>query len=293
MVQAESMGFVAASGDVPTRVSGFDRLNAGLVAVLLVVAGLDLLFTGMWLAADKTPVHGRGTVFLTPALNLSDSANPMEIELLDPVATGLPMGSQASLLDSLRAVTEAISTIEARPEQSQGSGLEPGNGRRGGFPDGIPGIPGNRIGSAWMVEFEATSFNAYAEMLETLGLEVAAMETQSDRIDCLALDGNKAALQPSSRREVRLRKMAFLTHQNQRLEAWDRELLRSAGRQSFTSCIVGQLYPPFVLQELHRLELEYAELHGLIPDEVRRTVFRVVGQPGNYRFEVAFQERRR
>ncbi len=294
MCHSETVVVPAEQPNVPTRVSGYDRINAGLVAALLLTSGLVLLLAAIWLDVSKTRVPDRDPLVTSPAANLKIPLEPLEIAIPDPASTGLPLGVEATLGESLLAVIRAVSTIEARLESDGRQSLEQGIGRRSGFPDGIPRHPWPGAGGPeWLVVLEAPSRGEYVAMLEAMGLEIAALEMASEQVDRVDLTDGIATLMNSSRHEMRELQMTFLAHQNPRLQAWDRELLFSAGRKSFDTCIVGQLYPPAVIAELAQLESAFAEARGWKAAEIRRTVFRVVGNAGKYRFEVESQERRR
>jgi hypothetical protein len=291
---AEKAGCHSEPDAVPTQVSGYDRVNAGLVTALLLSGGLVLLLLSLWMnVTEKTNYH-RVIVPTSTTGHERIPAEALEIDLPDPATTEFALGTQASLADSLRAVIEAVSTIEARPETGERQSLEPGLGLRSGFPHSIPGLPlFGTGGPEWLVELEAPHRNGYVALLEALGMEIAALEKAGDQVDRVVLADGTATLIASNRREMRDLQMTFLAHQNPRLQAWDRELLRSAGRKSLESCIVGQLYPPAVIAELGGLERVFAEANGWTPEEIRRTVFRVVKAGGKFRFEVESQQRRR
>ncbi len=211
---------------------------------------------------------------------LASNAELDASELEEPSVLDTPVTALDSVLESAEAVDPSDpvdgSVVASGPRRSR-----VGNGGPAlGFGPGGGGIPREQ---RWSVLYNpGQTIDSYARQLDALGIELGIV--RNGRMTYVSnLSQNPPKVRDgSSLSEGRL----YFLWQGQGRKGSDLVLLRRANL-SVGSSPIFHFYPARVEQILARKEVEF---RGLQPMEIRMTRFRLVGQGGNYTFDVVAQE---
>jgi hypothetical protein len=290
------------TGRVPVmRETTYDLTSAMGIAASLVLIGGVILLISIWASSFLPENYTPGVQMIVSDGGTDDGAPDDSLDVESPedlsddpsLANDQQETQLEQTLETMVSATGAVSTLNfsneladdtssGLPGSATGTGGQPlgavKRGRRGGVP------PEQR----WIVEFaEGRSLELYAAQLDHFGIELTAVlpdgrvfyvrnlssgfETREGRID-----GGDQRL--------------FMNWKGggQRVEA-DRDLLGKAGVPDVGSAVVLHFYPAETEQLLAQAEADYASRPI---EQVRRTNFRVAGEPGSFRFVVEAQKYR-
>lgn len=79
----------------------------------------------------------------------------------------------------------------------------------------------------------------------------------------------------------------YFSHTIPQLRNWDINLLRGANVANAGERIPIQFYPSDIINRLGQMEDEQIKRDNKRIEDIKSTVFNVVGTPGNYRFELS------
>lgn len=285
--------YVPATGGVETRVSSYDKLNAILLSLLVLVGLFVALLFFMWLTSNyKPPAIVTETNFLIGDPG-EEKPEGVADDVLEPGVEEFPEVETPQLADALLAVTNSVSTILARNEQRDGNAAQMGRGRGLGSRDGGGG--GGQGWPSWNIEFEAKDRKSYYGQLSFFKIELGAIHKVNNNVYRLSDPGGAASVRESSRGNEKANRTVLFSHRIRKLEDWDKELLRksSSSLARLDDYLVGQIYPQELINLLRGVETAYAKSKGHEIAEVRATKFKVVpGGPG-WQLEVTEQTYRR
>jgi hypothetical protein len=300
------------------RISAYDRISSLLVSLLvmagLVVGGLLVLFFGRklitaQLAVPVKPIQfaggGGGGSGAGGGLNLNQDLEPPGIEEAPDLA-------EPPVQDTLNAVASAVTRqtavlsdarLDVAAEVSRGNdfaddrragrgfgvGTGTGNGVGSGEGNGIGSGRGNGIGNGTgpaepqrEVRFEPDNLLEYARWLDFFKIELGVLGQDNKIHYAYNLSQKVPAVrvgEPAD--EQRL----FMNSARGRFAPLDRQLLARA-KLADKGQIVLQFYPTEAQAILYRLEQDRAQAAGKKPEEIRRTVFRVVRNNNQFEFQV-------
>jgi hypothetical protein len=283
--------YVPATGAVETRVSSYDKLNAILLSLLILVGLFVTMLFFMWLTSNYKPP----TVVTEENFLIGDPGEEkpegVADDVLEPGVEEFPEVETPQLADALLAVTNSVSTILARNEMRDGNAAQMGRGRGLGSRDG--GGSGGHGRPVWNVEFEAKDRNSYYQQLSFFKIEIGAIHKLNNNVYRLSDPAGAAAIRATDRSAEKANRTVLFSHRIRRLEDWDKDLLRKADLRNLDDYVLGQVYPQAMINQLRAVETEYAKSKGHEIAEVRATTFKVVpGGPG-YQLEVTEQTYRR
>lgn len=277
------------------RVSRYDQVAGMLLSTLLVFGSITLLMFFVWLSsrliweAKAVPVTvledvgggGSGTVL----------GSEQQFEEPAPTEVQQTAAEQVSVEQSLNSVSTVISAkapdfdaIYGSPSLGAGEGTGMGDGRGKG-----PGGPGTSDGipayERWEIRMSAASLDEYAKQLDFFKVELGVAGGGSPNVDYIT---NLSSARPTVRvgdpkSEHRLR---FLQRSGE-LRAADRQLAAKAGVKT-DGRVVFQFYSEAMYKNL--LTLEAARKGNRRIKDVRRTVFGVRSNRGQYEFYVIDQQ---
>jgi hypothetical protein len=311
------------------RVSAYDRISSLLVSLLvmvgLVVGGLLVIFFARKLIVAQVAVPVRPIQFSGGGGGGGSGAGGLNLnrELEPPGIEEAPDLAEPSIQDTLNAVASAVSNetatlsdarLDAAAEVARGTdftdnrragrgfgvGAGTGGGMGGGQGNGIGSGTGNGIGNGngngfgngngpaepqREVRFEPDNLLEYAQWLDFFKIELGVLG-QDNKIHYAYNVSHKV---PDIREgppaeEQRL----FMNSARGRFAPLDRQLLARA-KLTDKGRIVLQFYPPETQAILYRLEQDRAQAAGKKPEEIRRTVFRVVRNKNQFEFQVEEQ----
>lgn len=279
-----------ALGRVETRVSSYDRLNAFVLAALVLLGSFAAILFMLWMNAKSRPMEATPDAVFIIGDPGEEKPEGIADDVLEPGVEEFPEVETPQLAEALLAVTSAVSSIQARDEHVSGTatqmGRGPGLGSRDGGGGGGDGMPG------WEVNVEARDRGSYAKQLSFFKIQIAAVNELNNNVYRLADPGGSATLTQTSKGEEKSQKTVLFAHKNPRLKEWDNDLLRRAGRDP-QGYVVGQIYPQDLINTIRGLEEAYTKQQGREMKEVRTTSFKIVESGNEYKFEVSGQTYKR
>ena len=285
--QASANNFVSAD----VQVSVFDRVNAALIALILLFGFLVAMMFLIWCSPRLDDSHRAARPwqpvdpFSETEDDNDDESDDLETDLLEPGVEEFPEVEQPQLKDALEAVTDAVSSVQANREHRDGEALAAGLGfgwGRGnrGVPEFVDDIPEHK---RWTVEYESESIELYARQLDFFQIYLGAFSLNSNDIVVVRqlTDGGK--LQMSDRKEQS--KILRFEHRKPRMRRWDQILVKRAGVDLEGRRTV-QFYPTETRSLLRAAEARHLSSVGRSLDEVRRTIFRLEPVGSGFEFKV-------
>ncbi len=270
-----------------TRVSGYDKLSAFLVAGVVVIGFLVFLLFMIWLTLIVDFGGRKAPVVILELAGNDNRPEGVADDWLEPGVEEFPEVETPQLADALEATTEAVSTIRAQLETVDGNAAEMGAGR--GLGDARARGPGsgnaNIIPEAdrWKIEIAASSQAEYMAILESFGITMGAVSELSNLIQYV--DNLTAASPAVTDGERKDEKRLFFMNTKNRLRRWDQNKVASAGID-LKNTLVGHFYPAELRQQLLQLEAAVYDAAGKDLTEVRQTLFRVRPRGSGYEYFV-------
>jgi hypothetical protein len=277
------------------RLSRYDQVAGMLLATLLVFGVVTLLMFLVWLSNRLFYVTPAVPVTVLEDVGGGGSGQVLgsEQQFEEPSAGEVQQATSEAVsveqtVNSVSAVVAAkapdFDAIYGSPSVGKGEGTGMGDGRGKG-----PGGPGTSDGipayERWEFRISAANLDEYAKMLDFFKVELGVAGGGNPNVDYIS---NLSSPRPTvrfgnPRDEHRLR---FL-HRSGELRAGDRQLAAKAGVKT-DGRIVFQFYSEATYRTL--LALESARKGNRRIKEVRRTVFGVKGNRGQYEFYVIDQQ---
>lgn len=270
---------------VETKSSRYDRLNAALVAFILLFGFLFAVLFLIWI----TSVFDFSQRLAGP-IPIADEAGDSKPEgvaddILEPGVEEFPEIEIPQLANALEAVTDSVSSVRASLEKRSGDaplmGAGPGHGSR----EGGPGVGGGGVPEwkRWVINYEAEDINTYAKQLAFFAIEIGVVhQTKNDIWRVQNLSGPIKVTKSS--REAEDRTLRF-TPENVRLRRWDQELCKRAG-VPLGSTVQAQFYPESTRVTIRIVEQAALEGTGKTVFDVKRTELKVVPGGSGYEFVV-------
>lgn len=281
------------SHGVETRASLYDRINAILVASLVLVGFLFGTLCLIWLTSvlDFSQRTGPGgTVIPTPD---GDDTDVIEENDVDPGVDEFPEVETLQLASHLQAVPDVVSSIRASQSNAEGDALNNGPGkdeRRKGIPgpsDTDPGVEHLR----WKISYEALDIDTYAQMLSRLDIELGVVHETKQSIIRIADPADEMRVIASNRAEQNRLASLYFMHEKQRMKRWDVALAKRAGVDVNDSFTV-QFYSRTTCQRIREAEAKALQEAGRSLKEVFKTRLSVQPKDGGYQFVVTSIEYR-
>ena len=271
-----------------TSVSNYERISAAMTAIITVLGILVTLALLIWMMFVFRARRTEAVAITDFPGAVGEKAPLGEAEdLEEPGVEEFPEVEVPQLTDALEAVTDAVSTVQARLEKVDGSSPAMGTGsglghREGGGEGGTGGNPYDR----WRIEYASSDIQTYSQQLTFFAIEIGVVSRNTQRIDLVNNLSRPTPLlkTPTTRRDER---RIYLTHVNPKLRQWDQTLVRRAGINSTQGRFIVQFYPPSLAAELLKLETEYAQANGKDLKNVVQTLFKVREAGQGYEYYVA------
>lgn len=279
--------------DATLKVSSYDNVSSVIVTLIIFLGFFVLLLFVIWLTKALTFVPvSVPVVFVEEKSGRADHAKGYARDLAEPGLEEMEQLVEPQLEAMLEAVTDTVSTKASSLDSlstdatfsGKGSGL--GDSRaagEGGEGDGIPRQ------ERWLIEYQSDNLDRYAQQLDFFGIELGAAGGGSKFIDYATnLSKNPVTRQGTSKQEKRL----YFTWNSGQLRQMDASLLGRAGIKT-SNRVLMHFFAEDLENQIHQVEMAYAVTHGI--DHVRyirKTIFRVTGSAGAFRFEVVSQIRR-
>ncbi len=266
---------------VETSASSYDRLNAALVAAIMLFGFLFAVLFLIWLTSIFD--FSRRAAGPIAVANEAGDSKPEGVadDVLEPGVEEFPEVEVPQLANALEAVTDSVSSVRGALEKRSGDAAQMGKGAGFGSRDGGPGSGGDGIPEykRWVISYEASDIGAYAKQLSFFNIDIGVIhQVKNDIWRVRDVGGSASVLKTSRERE---NKTLRFMHQKQRMKKWDQELCK---RNSVTveNTIQAQFYPESTRQIIRIAEAAALEGTGKQLSEVRNTYFKV--EPGGSGF---------
>jgi hypothetical protein len=270
-----------------TRVSGYDRLSAMLVAGVTMFGVLVFLMFIFWLSRQVN----LGMTFLPePVDDVSGYESRPEGVAFDwqpPGVLEFPEVDKPQIADALESTSDAVSRIRGHVEKFDGDALKMGFGP--GLSDmRFPGPGTGEIdvipeADRWKIELAASTQGEYMNILEHFDITIGVVHELSNLIQYVDnLTAHESAVREDERKnEGRL----FFMNQKNRLRKWDQNKAESVGLE-LKNTLVGHFYPKALKEQMLALELEVCEQAGKSLYEVKKTKFRIRPNGSGYEYVI-------
>jgi hypothetical protein len=280
---------VAGSGQkYQLTVNAYDR-TASLIVALLVIVGCTVLGMSVVFFTGKF-VHTVEPIPVVPVEATSSSANQGLAEEPEPPGVeDAPDLSEPQLQDTLETLANAVSDkvlisdelIDAEKEAGKGQGL--GDARMAG-PGGAGVVERVPRWQRWKIRFQPESAGEFAHWLDYHKIEIGVLGR--DNLVHYGYDFSQAAPKVKSG-EPTQETRGYTSAADGPMPGLTMELARKADVARFGP-IVLLFYPFEVESVLWTLEKEYSS--GRDANDIRETVFTVVREGKEFKFEVVDQE---
>lgn len=271
--------------NVETKASSYDRLSAGLTAMILLVGFFVATLFLIWLTSIIRFDSNVATPF--EAADIGDNGNDkpegFEDDALDPGVEDFAEVDTPQLAEALEAVSNAVSTIRANSEHVSGDaavmGKGGGYGSRQGGPSGTSdGVPAHE---RWKIVYEVDSQQVYKEQLDFFNIQIGVIEPVGDRVFRVSnvSKGGKAV----QRAREQERKSLHFAHSKLRMKRWDEEFCRAAGVTTAGNLLV-QFFDGNTKNLIAKAEDDYLKSVGRELKDVRRTNIKVVPKGSGFEF---------
>ena len=285
-----------------TRITRYDVVSAGLIAVVSILAVTLACLIAVWLAnLLPTPVLPEPIIYLQGDGGWEDGtpdATP-DVESPEDPTDDPSLATDESDVTELMEITDPVIELSdlssqlVEPTEFQGekhSG-KPGSAEgTGGRPLGTggSGTGGAKREQRWFVQFaDRGDLKSYARQLDFFGIELGVLFSEEHRLVYLSrMSDDKPTV-----REVRTgddERRLFLNWEGGERKDADIELFQMAGIDA-RSGVILHFYPAPLEEQLARLELSYARR---LADQIRRTYFEVARSGDGYEFRVTSQKPR-
>ena len=270
---------------VETQSSSYDRVNAFLVAALVMLGFLFAVLFLIWVTSVvdfSRPVDG--PLITSGEEEGEDKPKGEADDAEDPGVEEFPEVDTPQLANALEAVTDSISSVQGALEKRSGTAAQMGKGSgfgsREGGGDGGGGIPEYK---RWIINFSAADSATYAKQLSFFSIDIGVVSETKQSIKRL-VDPAGAKSVINSNRKTESENLYFV-HKKQRFLAWDRLLAGQAGIDTDNSLTV-QFYPEKTRQLIRTAEANKLKEVGKVLGDVKNTIIKVVPEGSGYKFVI-------
>lgn len=269
------------------KVSTYDRVSAGLWALILIFGVLALIVVMMWLQLQSKKRAGADQMLIVPILAPGEIGEdkPLGIgdDAEDPGVEDFPEVEIPQLADAVEAVTDAPSRVRGMLAAVDGTEVEMGKGRGLGSRGGGGGGGGGGSAERWSIEYESENYPKYLEQITSFGVEIGFVSKVTDQVEIIY----DLTTEPKIRTTTKIgERRVFFIHANSKLRQWDQRVSQSAGVK-LPGKIMCQFYPKTVTARLAALEAAEAQRRGMQIAQIKRTLFKVRDAGGNFEYYVA------
>ena len=270
---------------VETKSSSYDRVNAFLVAGLVMLGFLFAVLFLIWVTSVvdfSRPTEG--PIVLTGEDLGEEKPKGDADDAEDPGVEEFPEVETPQLANALEAVTDSISSVQGALEKRSGSAAQMGKGSgfgsREGGGGGGGGIPEYK---RWIINFSAANPETYAKQLSAFKIDIGVVSETKQSIKRLNDPaGTKRVINSNRKNED---DNLYFVHKKQRFLAWDKLLAEQSGIDTKASLTV-QFYPEETRAMMRRVEQDKLDEFGKTLPDVKNTIFKVVPNGNSYKFEV-------
>lgn len=269
---------------VETKVSQYERVSGGLASGVIIMGLLAGVMFFIWYSMLKQvrSIPDSFVAFAGETMNPEGVAEDVE----EPGVEEFPEVQEPQLAEALESV-DVISTVRANDSVAgdatqMGTGKGLGDRRSKGIGGG--GTAVNKPWERWQILYSVNTMGEYAQQLDFFKIELAGAERVGDNIVYLTNVSSTPNVKAGAKR---LERRMYFSHTIPQLRNWDINLLRGANVANAGERIPIQFYPSDIINRLGQMEDEQIKRDNKRIEDIKSTVFNVVGTPGNYRFELS------
>ncbi len=271
--------------DVETKSSTYDRVNAILVAALVMFGFLFAVLFLIWVTSVVDfSRRTEGPIVVTGEDPGEDKPKGEADDSEDPGVEEYPEVETPQLANALEAVSDSVSAVQGALEKRSGTAKQMGKGSgfgsREGGGGGGGGIPEYK---RWIINFSAADPDTYAKQLSFFSIDIGVVSETRQTIKRLSDPGGAKRVVNSDRKTEG--KSVYFVHKKQRFLAWDRVLAGQAGIDTDAALTV-QFYDDKTRQIIRVVEARRLQELGKTLADVKNTVFKVTPDGNGYKFEV-------
>jgi hypothetical protein len=269
---------------VETKVSQYERVSGGLAAGVIIMGLLAAVMFFIWYSMLKQARSIPDSFVAFAGENMNPEGVAEDVE--EPGVEEFPEVQEPQLAEALESV-DVISTVRANDSvggdaTQMGTGKGLGDRRSKGIGGGGDAV--NKPWERWQILYSVSTMGEYAQQLDFFKIELGGAERVGDNIVYLTnVSGTPNVKAGAKRLEQRM----YFSHTIPQLRNWDINLLRAANVANAAERIPVQFYPTDIINRLGQLESEQIQRDNKRIEDIKSTVFNVVGNPGNYRFELS------
>lgn len=271
--------------NVETKSSSYDRVNAFLVAGLVMLGFLFAVLFLIWVTSVVDfSQRTEGPLIVDPGDKGEDKPKGEADDAEDPGVEEFPEVDTPQLANALEAVADSISSVQGALEKRSGSAAQMGKGSGFGSREGGGGGGGGTPEyKRWIINFSAANPQTYAKQLSFFKIDIGVVsETKQSIRRLVDPAGAKRVINSNRKTEA---KSVYFVHKKQRFLAWDRVLAGESGIDTDDSLTV-QFYPDETRLLIRTAEAKKLQEAGKTVPDVKNTILKVVPDGSNYKFEV-------
>jgi hypothetical protein len=263
--------------NVETEVSAYDKVNATLQTILMMLGMAVGMMLMIWLSSH---IKWGGTTAVIPLAGPEIEGEEGEKapegvaeDFFEPGVEEFPDVETPQLMDALEAVTNAVSSVRASNAFVDGNASEMGKGR--GLGHKRAGGGGNGVipeAKRWRIEHQAADLDTYAKQLSAFKIDVGSIV--KDNNDVFRLRDPAGIRQVVNSTRAQEEKILYFGHQKPKLRQWDERILRKAGI-SYENSLVVQFYPEETRGILRAIEKERMTQNQKTLKQVKNTIFKL------------------
>ena len=271
--------------NVETKSSSYDRVNAILIAALVMFGFLFATLFLIWVTSVVDFSGPNETPIVTTGEDPGEEKPKGEADdAEDPGVEEFPEVETPQLANALEAVADSVSSVQGALEKRSGSAKQMGRGSGfgsreggGGGGDGIPEY------KRWIINYSAADTNTYAQQLSFFSIDIGvASETKQSVKRLVDPAGARRVVSSDRKNEA---KNIYFVHKKQRFLAWDRALAERAGIDT-DGALTVLFYNDQTRQIIRTVEATKLKELGKELSDVKNTIFKVVPAGDGYKFEV-------
>ena len=273
--------------NVETKSSNYDRVNAILVAALVMLGFLFAVLFLIWVTSVVDFSRpAAGPIIVTSDEEGEDKPKGEADDAEDPGVEEFPEVETPQLANALEAVTDSISSVQGALEKRSGTAKQMGKGSgfgsREGGGNGGGGIPEYK---RWIINFSAADPDTYAKQLSFFSIDIGVVSETKQSIERLVDPAGSKSIIKSNRKTETEAKNVYFVHKKQRFLAWDKVLAGEAGISTDNSLTV-LFYPEKTRAVIRQAEANKLQEAGKSLKDVKNTNIKVVPDGNNYKFEI-------
>lgn len=271
--------------NVETKVSTYDKLNATLIACIILAGFLFTALFLIWLTTAFDFSRRAAGPLVSANVTRDSKIEGVADDIFEPGVEEFPEVETPQLANALEAVTEAVSSVRASLETRSGDAEQMGAGLGYGSRESGPGIGGDGIPEyrRWIINYESDDINVYAKQLSFFNIDIGVIhQTRNDIWRVHDVGGTPSVVKTDRERENKTLRFA---HKKIRMQRWDQQLCKRAG-VDLTNTIQAQFYSEEARTQIRQIEAAALEGTGRTLVEVRNTILKVVPIGDGFEFVV-------